>query len=263
MTELLFTEAEWKAALPSVVADMTAYLRPYRTAVYEDFGDHGQSWGSGSYISVGDAVHILTNEHVSTVRHDKRHLAYQFDGQDDIRSVVGVHFELGAPYDLGLLPVDMLSWPEPSNNSKAIEIEQIALAHAPADTEILTVAGFAGERVSFSFGQLNAESVCYTAREIALPQHTDIDLRYHFGLDYNPGQATNVIGNRGLPIPPGLSGSTVWDTGFVKAKMWGQTWTPDMARVTGVIWGWPSGTGCIVATRAEYLRSFLLAKACL
>jgi hypothetical protein len=49
-----------------------------------------------------------------------------------------------------------------------------------------------------------------------------------------------------------------WDTGFGKAKLMGQPWTPDMARVTGVVWGWPSGAGCLVATRAEYLRSFLL-----
>jgi hypothetical protein len=28
--------------------------------------------------------------------------------------------------------------------------------------------------------------------------------------------------------------------------------------VTGVIWGWPSGHACLVATRAEFVRSFLL-----
>jgi hypothetical protein len=259
MTELVFTLAEWETAMPGLVADMTAYLRPYRTAVYEDFGTYGEGWGSGSYLRLGNAVHILTNEHVSTVRLAKRVLGYQFDGQDDIRRVVGDHVEYGAPLDLGLLPVDMPSWTDSSNGSKAIGIEQIALAHAPVLTEVMTFAGFAGEKVSFNFGQLNAESTCYTAREIDLPQHTDIDPRFHFGLDYNPGKATSVIGKSGLPTPPGLSGSTVWDTGFVKAKIWGQTWTPDMARVTGVVWGWPSGAGCIVATRAEYLRSFLLA----
>jgi hypothetical protein len=56
----------------------------------------------------------------------------------------------------------------------------------------------------------------------------------------------------------GLSGSTVWNTNFVAAKMDGIEWTPELAKVTGVVWGWPSGHACLVATRAEYLRSFLL-----
>jgi hypothetical protein len=38
-----------------------------------------------------------------------------------------------------------------------------------------------------------------------------------------------------------------------------QTWSPEMARVTGVVWGWPSSIGCLVATRSEYIRSYLLA----
>ena len=32
----------------------------------------------------------------------------------------------------------------------------------------------------------------------------------------------------------------------------------ELSVVTGVVWGWPSSVGCLVATRAEYLRSFLL-----
>jgi hypothetical protein len=37
-----------------------------------------------------------------------------------------------------------------------------------------------------------------------------------------------------------------------------ETWSPKMARVTGVVWGWPSSIGFLIATRAEYIRSFLL-----
>ncbi|WP_250438759.1 hypothetical protein [Caballeronia sp. AZ1_KS37] len=257
-TELLFTEEEWNAAMPSLVTAMTTYLRPYRTAVFEDLGDHGQGWGSGSYLRLGDAVHLLTNEHVTRVRRSGRQLAYQFNGQDDIRRVVGNHREFPAPLDLGLLPVHMPSWDNVSNGSKAITIDQIAMAHAPAPTEVLAFAGFAGQRVSFNFGQLNAESTCYLAREVEVPEHHDIDPRFHFALVYNPDLATTVVGSSRLPTPNGFSGSTVWDTGFVRAKMKKQLWTPDMARVTGVVWGWPSGAGSIVATRAEYVRSFLL-----
>ena len=256
--DLLFTEAEWNAAMPGVVANMTEYLRPYRTAIYEHRDTYGEGWGSGSFLRLGSTVFILTNEHVSRVRAQDKVLTYQFDGQDDIRRVVGNHVEYPAPLDLALLPVDMHAWADPSNASKAIEIDQIAIAHVPVLTELLTFTGFAGCNVTFHFNTLCAKGTCYTAHEIELPQDERFSARFHFGMNYRPDLASSVIGNESLPIPPGLSGSTVWNTGFVQAKMAGIPWTPELAKVTGVIWGWPSGHACLVATRAEYLRSFLL-----
>lgn len=258
MSAPLFTEDEWNAAMPGVVASMTDYLRPFCTAIYEDRGDHGVGWGSGSYIRLGDDVFILTNEHVAIARREGKALAHQFDGQKDIRGIVGNHNEFPAPLDLALLPVDRRSWADETNASKAIEIEQISVAHEPVQTEILTFTGFAGESVTFHFNTLFAESTCYTAREIELPEDQRFSKRYHFGLDYRPDLASTTIGNSSLPLPPGFSGSTVWNTNFVAAKEQGVIWTPEMAQVTGVVWGWPSSNACLIATRAEYLRSFLL-----
>lgn len=264
MTELLFTKDEWSAAIPKVVEEMTAYLRPYRTAIYEhhaasgDDEEHGTGWGSGSYLRLGDKVFILTNEHVSCVRRQNRVLAHQFDGQEDIRRIVGDHVEYPYPLDLALLPVDMTAWDDLSNLSKTIGVDRIALAHDPVEGEILTFTGFAGERVSFRFRTVLAQGTCYTAREAVLPQSDQFSPRFHFGIEYRPDLATDVIDRAGLPDPHGFSGSTVWNTGFVAAKMEGVSWSPDMAKVTGVIWGWPSGNALLVATRAEYLRSFLL-----
>lgn len=260
---LLFTEEEWNAAAPAVAADMVAYLRPYRTAIYEhkqneDGDEHGEGWGSGSYLRVADKVLILTNHHVACIRAEGRSLAYQYDGQEDILAVSGNHAELPWPLDLAVLPTDALAWAASSNKSKPIEIEQIALAHDPAPTELLAFTGFAGQHVSFHFNTLFSKGTCYTAREVELPQDERFSSRVHFGIDYRPDLASTLQVGHGLPLPPGLSGSTVWDTGFVAAKMAGVRWTPDCARVTGVIWGWPSGNACLVATRAEYLRSFLL-----
>jgi hypothetical protein len=259
----LFTEADWKAAMPQVVADMTAYLRQYRTAIYEHVNDYGKGWGSGSYLRLGSRIFILTNEHVTHVRSEGRSLAYQFNGQEDIYRIVGNHYEYPAPLDLALLPVCMDAWSDNSNASKAIEIDQIAIWHNPAPTELLTFSGFSGDNVKFYFNALFAEGTCYTARETELTQDDRFNPRYHFGLDYRPDLASTVIGERGLPLPPGLSGSTVWNTGFVEARMRDVNWTPELAKVTGVVWGWPSAHGCLVATRAEYLHSFLLEVCCL
>jgi hypothetical protein len=152
----------------------------------------------------------------------------------------------------------MAAWSDPTNASKAIEISQIALFHDPAQTELLTFMGFAGQRVNFHFDTLFSEATCYTTHEVELPQDDRVSPRFHFGMEYRADLALRVVGNSGMPLPPGLSGSTVWDTGFVAAKIAGIQWTPEMAKVTGVIRGWISGHACLIAIRAEFLRSLLL-----
>jgi hypothetical protein len=260
---LLFTEEEWNAAIPGVVKAMTDYLRPYRVAITEhkqddDGQNYGDGWGSGSFLRLGDKVYILTNQHVACTREEGRVLGYQFDGAEDIRRVVGNHAEFPNPLDVAVLAVDMKAWTDASNKSKAINVEQIALGHNLVQTELLTFTGFAGERTSFHFNTLFTEGTCFTAREIPLRQDARFSSRFHFGIDYRPNLASTVIGDKGLPLPPGLSGSTVWNTGFVAAKIAGVPWTPDMAKVTGIVWGWPSEHACLIATRAEFVRSFLL-----
>lgn len=260
--QLLFTEAEWDIARRQVVTDMTDFLRAYRAPVFEDFGSHGGGWGSGAYILLGNRPFLLTNEHVAVAREKNRTLIYQFLEQEDLRRVIGNHLSLAAPLDVALLPVDEAAWADVTNQSRAIVADQIALAHDPVPTELLTFSGFAGAKVGFYFDTLTSRAVCLTTREVLLPQDdARFSSRFHFGLDYKPDLAMDVIEKEGLPLPPGLSGSVVWDTGFVRARMGNQAWSPDMARVTGIIWGWPTSAGCLVATRAEYVRSFLFGAA--
>jgi hypothetical protein len=255
--QLLFTEDQWNAAKSTVTREMTTYLSQRRAPVFEDHGDYGAGWGSGSFLRLQNRIYILTNEHVATVRANKRTLTSQLRGTEDIWRIVGNHFEYPAPLDLALLPVPGSMWSS-SHGSRPIDVSQIALAHQPVEGELLAFTGFAGERVQFHFGGLFSEATCYVAREIELPQDPRFDSRFHFGIDYRPGLAEQVAGSAGLPLPPGLSGSTVWNTNFVAANKAGKTWEPELAVVTGVVWGWPSDHGSIVATRAEYVRSFLL-----
>ena len=98
--DLLFSEEEWDATCRRVVADMTDYLRPYRTAIYEHKQDYGEGWGSGSYLRLLDRIVILSNEHVAVARKRGRILGYQFDGQEDIRRIVGNDVEYPFPLDL-------------------------------------------------------------------------------------------------------------------------------------------------------------------
>lgn len=257
--KLMFTEDEWNTSKPKLTRDMTEHLRQYRTPVFKDRGDYGEGWGSGSFVELDGAKYILTNEHVATVRCSGEKLGFRFNDQDRLARIQGNHVEKTWPWDLALLPVNKETWVGIEHTSKAIQIGQIALAHTPIQTEVFAFTGFAGERTAFHFSTLLFEATTSLAREVDLPADDERwDGRFHFGLDYLPDAATSVLGNKGLPKPPGLSGSTVWNTCFVEAKANGINWTPDLARVVGVVWGWSSSNGLIVATRAEHVRSFLL-----
>jgi len=241
---------------------MNAHLTPYRTPVFEDFGTHGDGWGSGSYLRMNDRRFILTNEHVATIRHKGRKLAHQFNDHPDFYQVVGNHAEVGWPEDLALLPVSNAAWTAKPHTSAPIEMHQLAIKHAPVEGEMLAFVGFAGANAHFVFNTLNVTSTTLVTREVPVtPDPGVVDPAYHFGLDYRPDTAVQTLGTGGLPLPPGLSGSTVWNTRYVETAMSGGVWTPDLAQVTGVVWGWPSSQACLVATRVEYLHPFLSAAA--
>jgi len=254
---LVFTKEEWETASVQITREMTEYLARYRTPIFMDHGDHGEGWGSGSFIEVDRSKFILTNQHVATIRHSGQRLGFQMAGQEKLILIQGHHVELGLPLDLALLPVPEAGWTGLTHGASPLNLDKIAAAHSPVPTEILAFAGFAGKGTSFHFDTLFFKATTSVSREVPLPTDPRWDIRFHFGLDYRPDLATTVVGNDGLPDPRGLSGSAVWNTRFVEAKIRGIDWTPDLAQVTGVVWGWPSQQGLLVATRAEHLRSFL------
>jgi len=242
--------------MPGLTTAMMAHLKQYRTPIFVDHGDHGEPWGSGSFIELDGRKYILTNEHVARVRASEK-LGFRLDEQEDMPRVIGNHSEQAWPWDLALLPVNDDAWSELNHRSALIQVDQIALAHTPFPSEVFAVAGFAGERTKFLFGEMHFESTTSLAREVKLADHKEIDHRFHFGIAYLPDLATAVAG-KSRHKPPGLSGSTVWNTCFVEARASGLEWTPSLAKVAGVVWGWPSGQGALAVTKAEHVRSFLL-----
>jgi hypothetical protein len=255
---LLFTEDEWDQAMPKLCTEMVAFLRRYRTPVFIDHGDHGQPNGSGSFLEIGGRKFVLTNEHVARPKRLGAKLGIRFDGQDDLLVITGDHAEMPWPWDLALLPITDEGWSLREHTSLPIAVDQISLAHSPVPGEIFAFSGYAGERTTFLFGEMHFGATTSLAREVELTPHPDVAPQFHFGLAYLPDLATSVVGDRGLPKPPGLSGSAVWNTCFVEARAAGLEWKPELAKVAGVVWGWPSGQGAIAVTRAEHLRSFLL-----
>jgi hypothetical protein len=199
--QLLFTEAEWSTEVPKVVQAMHDYVGSFSAPISKDHGTCGELWGSGTYLKLGERTFLLTNDHVARVRPSTA-LIHQIAGQDDLYRISGDHMSHGWPLDIALLPVSKSVWDASTHKGKAITIDLISIAHEPAPTELLTFAGCSGERSKFLFDTLVTPGTSSTAREVALPDHEDCKSRFHFGIDYKPDLATNVVGSRGLPKPP-------------------------------------------------------------
>jgi hypothetical protein len=146
----------------------------------------------------------------------------------------------------------------------------MATRHAPVERELLFVFGYPGQYARVPFNVMFAGGcgyLCQEAPAICTPLATPpfdrlsgqafFDPARHFAIEYRPGPATIAVGDRGLPLPPGMSGSLVWDTGYFAARADGREWSPEMAVITAIVWGWHSNTGHIVATRIDHMHGLI------
>lgn len=131
-----------------------------------------------SFIELHGRKFILTNEHVVRKREEKKTLGYRLNKQENLLRVFGNHVAQEWPWDLALLPVSDEHWSSLSHKSALIQVEQVAKAHTPFPTEIFAVAGFAGERTKFIWGQMHFEATHSLGREAELEAHEATDRRF-------------------------------------------------------------------------------------
>lgn len=261
MQNPLFTASEWDTLTKNVVTQMSQYVYPFTTPISKVISDDdGEHWGSGSYVEINGHCFVATNEHV--VHALKTHsIAYKFSGDENYFRLPG-HKSLaeGLPVDFALTKMNDSIWRAFPHQAKPIPISRFSTMHNPVEGELLFFLGYSQDRSRFAFKTLLTEGTPYLARECELPIDGRCDPEMHFALSYNPALAISVDElSKGLPLPPGFSGSLVWNTRFVEKMIRNESWGPADAVVTGIIWGWPSGTS-LVATKVEYLPLLDMAK---
>jgi hypothetical protein len=215
---------------------------------------YGEVEGSGTFVELHGATYIITNEHVARAR--LSHPLAHFIGNGMRVARIVYPFQcLTWPTDAALARVDakVLS----GGTEVAIPSSRIYAVHRPVDGEIMFIHGFPGGQSHFSatYQGLLARTCPYATDIPPLPPGYDLDL--HFALSY-PAHGNVKTFQRTpttLPDPPGLSGTVVWDTRFVAT---GGSWSPDKAVISGIVFGWNPGHQCLVATRIEIARIFLL-----
>ncbi|WP_152428292.1 hypothetical protein [Methyloferula stellata] len=256
----VMTEDEWKAHARQAVAQMKNFTAPFVSPIsYEKPNDVPRLSGTGSFIEIFSRRFLLTNEHV--LIDDKTgdpfpDLAYGLRGTDNVFRMLNGQVSAGYPIDCAIAPITAQVW-EASHQAATIPEALITWAHVPVPREILFFRGYAQENSSFHFENLLSGSTSYGTQEMAeLPD--GLNSRFFFTLHHSPEKAEMIDGDRSLPLPPGFSGSTVWNTRYVECLSADQAWTPAEARVSGIVCRWRTGDTGIVVLRIEYMRSWLL-----
>lgn len=227
------------------------FTSPISCAKENDYGEHH---GTGSYIESEGTKYLITNEHVARAI-NQLPITHTFWDTEDIFQIKHPVLTVTAPIDIALCLVNQSTWEYGQHNSKAIPINRFANSHDPIENELLFIAGFSGQRSNFQFEHLSTPGTPFLTQESPFPENeSDANKKYHFSLNYKPDLATSVDGTSILPNPPGLSGSLVWDTKRIKYYRDGLSWKPECAKVTGIVWGWPSSEACLLATKIEFIN---------
>ncbi len=151
------------------------------------------------------------------------------------------------------------AWISRSHAAEPVPLLRIAKKHQPVPGELFFLSGYPGERSGFVFETLISFATRLVTQELP-PDVTIAGLHpNYFTLNYPVGKARSVDPNNTVPLslPPGLSGSLVWNTRRVECHAQNKEWSPELAQVTGLLCSWIEKPPYVVALRSEAMLDFL------
>jgi hypothetical protein len=142
-----------------------------------------------------------------------------------------------------------------TSGKQALPVGSIDERFRPEDGEILFIHGYPGVRSRWSAlaEGILANTFPYATDRIPLP--AGYDDRLHFAMSFPDDIWDSRFRSVIRPNPRGLSGSAVWDTRYVAAS---GVWAPADAKVCGLLWAYDERHQCLIATKIEAIRAFLL-----
>jgi hypothetical protein len=175
-------------------------------------------------------------------------------GSTDILNVRNEFVAAPPPIDVAISKIENDIWLANKCDGMAIPVGRFANKHSPIEGELLFFAGFSGERSKVLFENCFSRGTPFLTQECPFPDSIEqADSKYHMSIPYPPELARAIDASETLPDPHGFSGSLLWNTKRIECQKTNIEWTPSMAEVTGIIWGWPSSSVCILATKIEHI----------
>lgn len=195
---------EWTAMNANVTAAMREHVMPFVTPISRVItNEEGEHLGTGSYCVFGSTAYLLTNEHVGAkLAHGS--LGHQFFGSDEVFRLQNPFVAWPHPEDVAASVINRAVWEAVTPQAQAVPEVRFATRHAPVASELLFLAGHAGQRSKFFFGTLNAPGTAYLSQEEALPEDPRCDAIHHFAVPYRTDLAQTAPEEKAeLPTPPG------------------------------------------------------------
>lgn len=252
-------EDEWNKKCAEVSIKMTDHIKNFVTPISRVLSEkEGEHLGTGSYFELDDEKYLITNDHVAE-HLNRNSLTHKFWNNQNILKLTNPAISLKAPIDVAISKID--NWNSLTHESLAIPSERFSKSHDTVEHELLFFSGYSGERANCFFEFMNTPGTPYLTQELPFPTNVkEADSKFHFALHYSPEKAISVDGTSSLPDPHGFSGSLVWDTKVVACLNEGKEWSPEFAKVTGIVWGWPTSAACLLVTKVEHLDIVSLKK---
>lgn len=221
-------------------------------------GDHR---GTGWITEIGGHPLLCTCEHVARFQR-KCVLGYScFGGENGIS--VGRQFTCNPlPLDFAVASLER-SWGVITHQGKCISQSMISRSHAPAESEYLYFYGFPGSDAITAYGEHRIRGTGVFLHEVdfnpaVLAEEPLANPKMHITMSLSPAHAVPLTPATGdLPLPDGMSGSALWNTRYREVTDSGRDWTPEDARVTGIVWGASQKSGVVLATRIEHFRHLI------
>jgi hypothetical protein len=247
----IISRSEWDALVQETTLAMSAYVPQYLTPVSRAISaDEGVLEGTGSYVKIDGAWYLLTNEHVAAAV-TRGPLGHMFYGSDRVHPLRSDFATISAPTDAAIARVDTTEAP---SEASAVPLSIYAPRHQAVKRELLFLTGYPGARSTFGFNTLFTPMTPYLTLEDT--DQSDLLGDHHFAVPWRPDLVQSVDGRPPfMSLPHGMSGSLVWNTRRLECHLSGQLWTPQEARVTGLVFAWSTCANWVYATKVEYLHA--------
>lgn len=251
----ILTQKMWNVIQDDTYKCMVEHVEPFLSPIwkYKD-GNDEQLHGTGTYIENANDRYIITNEHVAKFNLTKR-LTHSFHKSENVLVLTNEFLCEAAPVDVAISKIDDSIWKKEVGQGKGIPVKRFAERHSTTKGELLFFSGFSGERSRTVFDNIISRGTSFLTQECCLLESVeDANPKYHISIPYPPELARTKDSKLPLPDPHGFSGSLLWDTKRVEYLRKDLEWNPSIAKVTAIIWGWPSSSACILATKVEHLK---------
>lgn len=224
----------------------------------------GFALGTGNYARIQERTVIVTNSHVIEEA-EGGHIGH-LPGPSDEYVGCGPNFLTSPwPIDLGIAEIGGIG---PSSERGVLREDQLCERFSPVDGELLFFLGFPGStaqrheavtelntRYSW-FGQLQTVGIpmLTTVANVGANDLPHFDPEKHHAVHFPSKAKKHLDGpEEDIPNPKGMSGSLLWDTRYLACKLAGEEWSPDRARVCGLVWAAHQKPEVIVATAIEHV----------